>query len=758
MMRPYLAVIRDAFHEALVSRVLWVLLVAITLVLLALVPLGFSQHAGSYLNDEDILDRQKLIERIVAQGKSDAPSPGRHIWQHLDVEMQQSLEAKPSEGLPRRMRERGFDTEVRAQLSKPDFYDPADWKKTRLPSEARSLEKQGIKTLSPEQLARLNRLALEAAYPDLIEPAPARQIQLKYFIWEPGIPLPLEPEQLYPTINQLLVTVLGILLGAFGVFIAVLVTASMIPNTFEAGSVDLLLSKPISRSGLFLAKFFGGCAFIAINAAYFIVGLWLILGWRLGLWNERLLWAIPLYVFLFAIYYGVSALAGLIWRNPIVSVVLAVVFWLVCFALGSSVGVIEQISLNPRRLLRVLPAGQSLIAANQSQIFEWDDMQHDWREIFTGGNRQEPPFMMMSRLVGPVYDAHADRILAFRAARPGFGQFGTVNRLLVGNREGGWRRTEGVTIPDGASGLFVGKQGEILVTASSGVYRLQGDVAAKQKDINFFGLRVPLPEGRGGLVRVSPELRLRTLVSSSYDRNSGTIALFDGAKLLLLERDAEDKYDQLREVKFSPAITGHVSQAGGQVYLAVGGGEIKQYNSQLEPVGTLETRINSTPIATSASDDGRYLAIVFQNARLWLYDTKEKAPTPLDVAGQGDISAADFGGQKLLVADRLTRVSEYDLAKSTLVMQQQGAQPLIERIYRWALHPLYTIFPKPGELNETVRHVLTIDDAKIAGPRLDDREGITPEKVDIWGPVWSNLAFLAVVLIVACLYVQRRDF
>ena len=140
------------------------------------------------------------------------------------------------------------------------------------------------------------------------------------------------------------------LLGVAGVFVAVLVTASMIPQTFEAGSVDLLLSKPISRSWLFLAKFVGGCAFIAINAAYFIGGLWLMLGLRFGLWNQRLLWAIPLYLFLFAIYYSVSALAGIVWRNAIVSVVMAVVFWFVCWTLGTANTLVESISLNPRRI------------------------------------------------------------------------------------------------------------------------------------------------------------------------------------------------------------------------------------------------------------------------------------------------------------------------------------------------------------------------------------------------------------------------
>src|SRR5262249_35498647 len=165
------------------------------------------------------------------------------------------------------------------------------------------LKAQGINKLPEDQRARFNRLALEAAFPGEIAPIPPKQIQLAYFRWELGLPLPIAAEQLFPAINQLLVVALGIVLGVAGVFVAVLVTASMIPQTFEAGSVDLLLSKPINRSLLFLAKFLGGCVFIAINAAYLIGGLWLIVGLRFGLWNERLLLAIPLYLFLFSIYY-----------------------------------------------------------------------------------------------------------------------------------------------------------------------------------------------------------------------------------------------------------------------------------------------------------------------------------------------------------------------------------------------------------------------------------------------------------------------
>ena len=127
------------------------------------------------------------------------------------------------------------------------------------------------------------------------------------------------------------------------------------------------------------------------------------------------------------------------------------------------------------------------------------------------------------------------------------------------------------------------------------------------------------------------------------------------------------------------------------------------------------------------------------------------------IAGQGEISAATFADDKLYVAEHVTRVIEYDLATSTVARQWQSPMPLAETIYRYFLNPLYTIFPKPSQLNQTVTYLLTSNDAPVGGIRLEDPEG-RAAKVDVWGPVWSNLAFLAVVLAISCLYISRKDF
>jgi hypothetical protein len=540
----------------------------------------------------------------------------------------------------------------------------------------------------------------------------------------------------------------------------VLVTASMIPQTFEAGAADLLLSKPVYRSWLFLAKFFGGCAFIAINAAYFIVGVWLILGLRFGLWNERLLWAIPLYLFLFAIYYGVSALAGIVWRNAIVSVVLAVVFWFACWTLGTATGLVENLSLNPRRLATIVPAGEALLVANPRDVYRWDDAGSDWEEVFQSRSDAPMPFMFPGRLVGPIYDKAGDRILAFRAAIPGFAPFQAANRLLIGKAQEDWRRAEGVSVPEGAFALLMNPQHEILIVAPQGIYRLEGDLEAKQQDINVFGLHIPLPERGGRFVEVGPKLRMRPLQSAAIDPQTGAIALFDGFRLATFERNDASLYRLSKELLFERKQNGKVALARERALLALADGEIRRYDMSLHPLEPLAEASGSAPDSLVVAPDGRYLAVLRRNARLELYDLHKREPLPLAILGQDDVSAVAFDGAQLLVADRLTRVTRYDVETFARQGQWQSPMPLAEKIYRYALHPLYTVFPKPSQLGQTVNYVLTAGDTQLAGVRIDDGNNnpSPPVRVDVWGPVWSNLAFLIVVLSLACVYIYRKDF
>jgi len=67
------------------------------------------------------------------------------------------------------------------------------------------------------------------------------------------------------------------------------------------------------------------------------------------------------------------------------------------------------------------------------------------------------------------------------------------------------------------------------------------------------------------------------------------------------------------------------------------------------------------------------------------------------------------------------------------------------------------MFPKPGELDNVVSYLLTEQETVATGPNRNDLSQRRIE-LNIYGPVFSSLVFLVVVLGVTCLYVSRTDF
>jgi hypothetical protein len=82
---------------------------------------------------------------------------------------------------------------------------------------------------------------------------------------------------------------------------------------------------------------------------------------------------------------------------------------------------------------------------------------------------------------------------------------------------------------------------------------------------------------------------------------------------------------------------------------------------------------------------------------------------------------------------------------------------MVEIAYRYVLVPLYTVFPKPGELDKTVQYLLTGKETQASDPR---RGGLTAtqEHLHPWSPVWSGALFMMVTLGIGCLYIQRQEF
>lgn len=116
----------------------------------------------------------------------------------------------------------------------------------------------------------------------------------------------------------------GLFLGVvvFGVF----GTAGVIPDALEKGTVDLYLSKPIARWQLLLGKYLGGVAVMFLNISYFIGGLWLIVGLKVGVWNMRFLAGALIMSYVFASLYAVVTLFGVLTRNMAIAIIAGILY------------------------------------------------------------------------------------------------------------------------------------------------------------------------------------------------------------------------------------------------------------------------------------------------------------------------------------------------------------------------------------------------------------------------------------------------
>ncbi|MBC8291345.1 MAG: ABC transporter permease [Planctomycetes bacterium] len=485
-MRPYLAVIRDSFREALATRVLWIVLILISLFLALVAPLGYEKTIAIAIHWEDLRDPTALVKHLV-EHRDEPDTPAGHLWLKLPAGFRKELGELKKEDDDRgaRMRAAGrLRNEINRQLHSREFYDEDVFKAVRLGAEAAELKQAGLDSLDDEKHARFTRLVLDAAFRDFIESAGRDAIQFVYLWYPLGDEVPLPEDQLHQIAEQVIAFVVSRLVGNIGVFIALLVTASIVPQMLDAGAIDLLLSKPVSRPFLFLSKFFGGCVFILLNAAFLIFGLWLVIGLRFDLWSSGLLWTIPVFVFVFAIYYSVSTFAAVIWRNAVVSIVVAILFWAICFVVGVAKSALDEWFLNARRTAVVIPTEKSLIVTNrQGSGYEWNADEDSWVELFS--QRRRGPGGQQYPMIGPFFDGENNRLVAIRNGG-GPRWMRSSPKLAVAPRDGDWKPVGRIAVPNGPKMLAVEKDGGNLGAGTTGVFRFEGDPGSGDRGFEVF--------------------------------------------------------------------------------------------------------------------------------------------------------------------------------------------------------------------------------------------------------------------------------
>ncbi len=436
-MRPYWAIIKDSFRAALASRVLYVLLLLITILLVALAPFHVKEVLDWKIKlGQHVPNPESLVRRLVENSDNpDRPELGR-IWDRLPGSLQGELtaiandtdpDAKPETRTPGSSHRINRYEELIKQLNElvkdRSFYQSADWEGRPLKTETEELIDAGPDSLSEDRARRLNRLLIaEALTPD-IQSGSATALDCYYGIWKWEF---LSTNQTQSQFAAQVANVIPALFDKFvlsiGLLIAILVTANIIPETFDPGSLNLLLSKPVSRWALFLAKFFGGCAFVALCAVYLFLGTWLWLGFGLGVWDRAFLLSIPLYIIVFAIYYSVSALIGLTYRSATMAIIVTGLFWAICFSVGSGYGFLNTRMENVQ-LMDISPIGDEILCVDAvGRLVTWDSSDRQWDQIAKAALKNEEELglniaMWVGKLheeptrLPPLFDANSKAVI-----------------------------------------------------------------------------------------------------------------------------------------------------------------------------------------------------------------------------------------------------------------------------------------------------------------------------------------------------------
>jgi len=108
---------------------------------------------------------------------------------------------------------------------------------------------------------------------------------------------------------------LAMLIGTFGLFMALMATSTLFPTMLQKGSVDLLLCRPIPRWRIISSRLLGGVSIMAFNAVFLFVGVWAVLGLKADVWNNRFPMSSALVIFAFIVLFSVVMIASVVTEN-----------------------------------------------------------------------------------------------------------------------------------------------------------------------------------------------------------------------------------------------------------------------------------------------------------------------------------------------------------------------------------------------------------------------------------------------------------
>ncbi len=420
---------------------------------------------------------------------------------------------------------------------------------------------------------------------------------------------------------------------------------------------------------------------------------------------------------------------------------------------GTTKDTLDSLVINPQRITRIVKTDEeALILRNNGQIAHWQSATQSWNEapewLSTNGRLRGPPGMMRrNQLLGPVYDTTHHQLVALEPKWP-------QPRILVGKRDEAWSKVDVAAGPRNTRAMFVhDASNSIMLVAEGGLYQLADEPPPQEEGINIFGLKIPAPSPAAfHKISSGNERDFRGDMLAALDVKRNEVVVYREDVLARYAADEGAKYQQTRRQKIEIENAAAIAASDGAILIVDRKGHIEIYGESLQLEAEFSPMRDTPPRQTLATPAGRWFAVLFENDRLWLFDRQGKKVInriPL----QGSISGMTLtSDDELTMADTLDRVTTLSLPDLEVMERLDPRASTVRRIYRYAVKPLHTVFPKPKDLQNTVHYIMTGKDT-IEGPGI---QGTV--KLDPWQPLTSNLLFCVVMLTMGCIYVYRQDF
>lgn len=103
-------------------------------------------------------------------------------------------------------------------------------------------------------------------------------------------------------------------------FLAIFATAHLVPRMQEKGTIDLYLSRPVSRLKLLLSRYVAGLILAGSNVVYLLGSIWLIVMWKTHVVHPRFFVASAVILLVIAALLAFAFLVGVVTSSTAVSI------------------------------------------------------------------------------------------------------------------------------------------------------------------------------------------------------------------------------------------------------------------------------------------------------------------------------------------------------------------------------------------------------------------------------------------------------